>query len=94
MSEKKHDKPDLALDLSGLQSNKTNDSADYGVSPRRADDSSQSQNKNKGNLPDPRFISFQKEGSVGIGATMWGYLSPRCSQAVPPLSKDCSRGTR
>merc|ERR1719474_1714264 len=72
MSEKKHDKPpssDLALDLSGLQSNKTNDSADYGVSPRRPEDSSLTTSKNKGNLPDPRFISFQKEGSVGIRLT-------------------------
>lgn len=71
MSEKKHDKPpsELALDLSGLQPNKTNDSADYGISPRRADDSSLSTSKNKGNLPDPRFISFQKEGSVGIRLT-------------------------
>merc|ERR1719300_1636495 len=45
------------------------DEADYGVSPRRSEDSSLSTSKNKGNLPDPRFISFQKEGSVGIRLT-------------------------
>merc|ERR1719474_2650615 len=43
--------------------------ADYGVSPRRPEDSSLTTSKNKGNLPDPRFISFQKEGSVGIRLT-------------------------
>ena len=45
-------------------------SADYGSSPRRAEDSSLAvSSKTKGNLPDPRFISFQKEGSVGIRLT-------------------------
>merc|ERR1719458_2187061 len=43
--------------------------ADYGSSPRRAEDSSLPSTKTKGNLPDPRFISFQKEGSVGIRLT-------------------------
>merc|ERR1719367_1362038 len=45
--------------------------ADYGSSPRRAEDSSLpvSTKTSKGNLPDPRFISFQKEGSVGIRLT-------------------------
>merc|ERR1719410_1380758 len=44
--------------------------ADYGSSPRRAEDSSLAvSSKTKGNLPDPRFISFQKEGSVGIRLT-------------------------
>lgn len=60
----------VQLDLSGLNNSKTNESADYGVTPKRpVDESSLSTTKNKGNLPDPRFISFRKEGSVGIRLT-------------------------
>ena len=45
--------------------------ADYGSSPRRSDDASLPSSKTKSgtSLPDPRFISFQKEGSVGIRLT-------------------------
>merc|ERR1719410_1580761 len=47
------------------------DEVDYSISPRKPEDSSlTATSKSKaGNLPDPRFISFKKEGSVGIRLT-------------------------
>merc|ERR1719458_1988250 len=60
------EKVSLSIDLTSLSKG---ESADYGSSPRRAEDSSLPSTKTKGNLPDPRFISFQKEGSVGIRLT-------------------------
>merc|ERR1719192_119005 len=45
------------------------DEAEYNLSPRKTGEESSLNTKNKGNLPDPRFISFKKEGSVGIRLT-------------------------
>ncbi|XP_023324267.1 tight junction protein ZO-2 [Eurytemora carolleeae] len=66
------------------------ESVDYGITPRNKDDASHS-SKSKTNLPDPRFISFQKDGSVGIRLT-GGNDSGIFVTAVQPGSPAAQQG--
>merc|ERR1719468_798649 len=75
--------------MEGARQNNRN-SVDYATTPRKLDDSTQSSKSNK-NLPDPRFISFQKDGSVGIRLT-GGNDSGIFVTAVQPGSPAAQQG--